>query len=499
MKIRILINPSRARRWHLLLAEKLASADHTVALAFAEGGRSLNPCIAMLMGFERFIYRKSHNNASGRVNFTQFDGLLNEMSQPDLIINLTNRTIKDTSLSLRLLFNGDTDEMSAVSAILHGEAPHICVVTEKGEIVFQGLPAIEPNQILSSAFNFVLIRCVTILAKAVVNIKTDQKKVCMGSSELPKLKHLKTRDILSFGASVFISKMKAKFYRTINRVEHENQDHWRIVWRKLDNENQLIANTGKWPKAEWSVLEDDNERFYADPFIFEHCGQTYLFVEEFPYASMKGVISVSTVSADGKISKPKHVLERPFHLSYPYVFERDGEIWMIPETYSSGKVELYRAERFPDKWVFEQVLVDDVVVSDATLFEKDGVLWLFAAEHDGGSSWDTLSLWYSKNLKGPWQPHKLNPVLVDARTARPGGKIISKNGRIIRPAQNCVNGYGTGLILKEITILDENNFAEHEIADLPPPVEWGMVGVHTLNSGAGIEVIDQLHDRARPS
>ncbi len=498
MKIRILINPSRARYWHLLLAEKLKAAKHEVAFAFAEGGRSLNPCIALIMGFERIVYRQAQDHASSRVKFATFDGLTNEMSEPDLVINLTNRTIKDTTSTLRLLFNGDTDEMAAVAAILRGKAPIVSIVTEEGETVFKGLPSIEPNQILSSAFNFVLIRCVTILAKAIVNIKTNQAKT-ESDVERTDAVQLKTADILSFGASVFASKMKAKFYRIINRVEHENQDHWRIVWRKLENENQLVANTKKWPGAGWSVLEDDNERFYADPFVFEHKGRTYLFLEEFPYASMKGVISVSTVSADGEISKPRHVLERPFHLSYPFVFERDGEVWMIPETYSSGKIELYRATDFPDKWVFEQVLVDNVVASDATLFEKDGLLWLFAAEHDGGSSWDTLSLWYAQTLKGPWTAHILNPVLVDARTARPGGKIIVKDGRIIRPAQNCAGGYGTGLILKEITQLDQYSFKEHEIADLPPPAKWGMVGVHTLNHGAGIEVIDQLHDRAKPS
>jgi hypothetical protein len=499
MKIRILINPSRARHWHLLLANRLMDSCHEVVFAFAEGGKSLNPFIAMLMAFERIVYRKSQSHASTRISFDLFAGLTGAMSNPDLVINLTNRTSLDLCPTLRLLFNGNTDEMAAIQAILGGKAPHVSAVKEEGEVVFEGLPAIEPNQMLSSAFNFVLIRCVTILARAVVNIETNQKNlasICDRKTESPSLK---TSQLCNFGLSVFISKTKAKLFRIINRVEHENQDHWRIAWRKVENDLERVINTKEWSKAEWCVLDDDNQRFYADPFIFEHKGIKYMFCEEFPYATLKGVISVSIIGVDGSISKPKHVLERPFHLSYPYVFERDGEIWMIPETYSSGKIELYRATDFPYKWAFEQVLVDDVVASDATLFERDGVLWLFACVHDGGSSWDTLSLWYAKNLKGPWQAHKLNPVLVDAGTARPAGKIVVRDGRIIRPAQNCVGGYGTGLVLKEITQLDEHGFAEHVIADLPPLAGWGMVGVHTLNYGAGLEIIDQLHDRAKPS
>ncbi len=499
MKIRILINPSRARHWHLLLAEKLTGVGHEIAFAFAEGGISLNLCIAILMGFEHFAYRKTLDHASSRAKFVLFAGMTEEMLNPDLIINLTNRDLQDVTPTIRLRFNGDTDEMAAVAAILRGEAPVLSVVTEVGDVIFEGLPAIEPNQILSSAFNFVLARCVTILAKAIVNIETGQQIINKAQKAENACTELKTIDLLSFGASVFASKLKAKFYRALNKVEHENQDHWRIVSRRLLGDSDLISVTGQWPNADWIALKDDNERFYADPFVFVHKGQTYIFMEEFPYSTMKGIISVSTVSDDGRISKPKHVLERPFHLSYPFVFERDGEIWMIPETYSSGKIELYRAENFPNEWVFHQVLVDDVVASDATLFEHEGLLWLFAAEHDGGSSWDTLSLWYAYKLEGPWYPHILNPVLVDAKSARPAGKIVVKDGRIIRPAQNCIGGYGTGLVLKEIVKLDKNVFEEREIADLPPPDEWGAVGVHTLNHGGGIEVIDQLHIRARPS
>jgi hypothetical protein len=502
MKIRILINRSRARSWHILLADRLMGLGHEVAFAFVEGGASLNPLIALLIGFENIAYRKSQDCATKRIKFDFFAGLTGDMPEPDVIINLTNSAYKHSVLTLRLLFDGAADEGAAISAILHGCAPHLSVVTGDGELVFEGLPAIERNQLLSAAFGFVLTRSITMLARAIVSIQTQQPLSApipiplQEQSYMPV--HVSTSRLLSFGANVFFNKIRAKIRRILNRVEHENQDHWRIALRKIPNDAERVVNTQTWPQIEWSILSDDNQRFYADPFIFVHNGTTYMFCEEFPYATLKGVISVSIIGADGSMSKPKHVLERPFHLSYPFVFERDGEIWMIPETYSSGKIELYRAAHFPDKWVFEQVLVDDVVASDATLFERDGLLWLFACVHDGGSSWDTLSLWYAKTLKGPWQAHKLNPVLVDAGAARPAGNIVVKDGRIIRPAQNCVGGYGVGLVLKEITQLDVHGFAEHVIADLPPPAQWSMVGVHTLNDGAGFEVIDQLHDRARP-
>ena len=37
------------------------------------------------------------------------------------------------------------------------------------------------------------------------------------------------------------------------------------------------------------------------------------------------------------------VLDEPFHLSYPYVFDHESETYMIPEAKGSNSVRLYRA------------------------------------------------------------------------------------------------------------------------------------------------------------
>jgi len=72
------------------------------------------------------------------------------------------------------------------------------------------------------------------------------------------------------------------------------------------------------------------------------------------------------------------VLEERSHLSYPFVFERDGQIWMIPESSANATVSLYRAERFPDRWVKETDLLTGITASDATIVEHAGRLWMFA-------------------------------------------------------------------------------------------------------------------------
>ncbi|MBL7406346.1 formyl transferase, partial [Escherichia coli] len=80
-------------------------------------------------------------------------------------------------------------------------------------------------------------------------------------------------------------------------------------------------------------------------------------------------------------------LELETHLSYPFVFEADGQVWMIPESHASGTIDLYRATDFPRGWVHEAVLLDGVVAGDATLLQHGGRWWMFATVRAGGGSY----------------------------------------------------------------------------------------------------------------
>ncbi|TIX49902.1 MAG: hypothetical protein E5V33_30030, partial [Mesorhizobium sp.] len=168
------------------------------------------------------------------------------------------------------------------------------------------------------------------------------------------------------------------------------------------------------------------------------------------------VISVVPFDASGTPETPRVVLEEPHHLSYPQVFERDGAVWMLPEASAGGRLTLYRATGFPDRWAAETVLVEGEI-SDATLLEHGGQLWLFATDRDGyGSTSDTLVVFSAQALSGPWTPHPMNPVLIDLRMARPGGAFVrNREGRILLPVQDGTLGYGGGLGLSELLDLDQ--------------------------------------------
>ncbi len=246
------------------------------------------------------------------------------------------------------------------------------------------------------------------------------------------------------------------------------------------------------------MLPDDGRRFYADPFPLAVDGTTHVFVEEFPHATGKAIISAVRFGPDGPEGPPVPVLEEPHHLSYPFVFARAGSVWMVPESSAAGTVDLYRATRYPGGWVKEATLLSGVVASDATLLEHGGRWWMFATVRDApvgappgsGCHHDALYLWSAPDFRGPYAPHPANPVLVDPSFARPAGRIVARDGVLIRPVQDCAHGYGRALSLARIDRLDPEGFAQTILDRIEPGPAWPGSCLHTLNTGGGIECID---------
>ena len=89
----------------------------------------------------------------------------------------------------------------------------------------------------------------------------------------------------------------------------------------------------------FSFVYPPADRSYADPFLVSEADKLYLFVENFPIKPpVKGVLEVLEIGSDGAMSEPRVVLEREYHLSYPFVF-RDGDSWwMMPESSANNSL-----------------------------------------------------------------------------------------------------------------------------------------------------------------
>lgn len=240
------------------------------------------------------------------------------------------------------------------------------------------------------------------------------------------------------------------------------------------------------------------DRYWADPFVIQRGDRYYVFIEEKLHATGLGRIACLTLDSERKLLAQQTVLERPYHLSYPFLFEQGRELYMIPESAGNRTVELYRCTHFPDRWEFVKNLLTAVYAVDTTLFPHAGKLWMFTnIKAPGGSSLDALHLYYADDLlAGHWQAHPRNPVVQDIRSARPGGQIVVEQGQLIRPSQDSSKRYGYALNFNRITSLSETDYAEVLEAEFTP-AHSKYLATHTFNHAGEMTVIDAVLRRRK--
>jgi hypothetical protein len=270
---------------------------------------------------------------------------------------------------------------------------------------------------------------------------------------------------------------------------------WQIRVRERGEEPTL-----GWAQAHDSLVPWKPGHLYADPFLFEHDGRHHLFCEDMPSGAKQAVISHTELHPDDTPSEPPvPVLTRPYHLSYPFVFTHDGEVYLIPETSAQRRVEIYRALDFPHAWERAGIALDGLIASDATLLEHDNLLWLFvgvAVPH--ATMLDELHLFSAHAPLGPWRPHPHNPVVSDVRCARPAGAIQRWGARLVRPGQDGSRRYGGAISFRAIDVLSEDDYAEREIARLDPGDLGATVrATHTYASDACFQAVDLRRRKLR--
>lgn len=269
----------------------------------------------------------------------------------------------------------------------------------------------------------------------------------------------------------------------------------------LDQWVIMTAQGADYDSLQWSTLQPivpDKDRYWADPFVIQKDNLYYIFAEEKIYATKRGRIICITLDRQGNLLSNQVVLERPYHLSYPFVFEYKDEIYMLPESAQSQNVELYRCTKFPNEWQFVKNLMTGIYAADATLFENDKKWWMFVnIKETGGSSLDALHLFYADNpLEENWMPHPCNPIVKDIRSARPAGGIFSRDGKLIRPSQDSSHRYGYALKFNRITKLNENEY--EEILDTSFLPRGGkIIATHTFNQAGNLTVIDAIIRRRK--
>jgi hypothetical protein len=270
-------------------------------------------------------------------------------------------------------------------------------------------------------------------------------------------------------------------------------EHWqmaiRVVRPGLDRGDRVDLTGFRW-------IESPRGRFYADPFLLEREGRTWLFFEDCPYGERRGVISCAEVDPAGQLGPVQVVLSTPGHLSYPYVFLEGGDAWMIPESSAEGNVRLFRATDFPQHWVEHAGLLSRPAL-DSSIWKQDDRWWLFTSLREPRGGATMLWLFHAESVAGGWIAHPMNPISMDVRTSRGAGLIHRHDGRLIRPSQDGSRGYGSSFGLNEITTLSTTDFVERPLISVGPDWAPRMLATHTYNRSGPFEVIDAKFLRAR--
>jgi hypothetical protein len=290
--------------------------------------------------------------------------------------------------------------------------------------------------------------------------------------------------MLYFILKVTFNKLKFH-YNDLFRAEK-----WQVGLVSLADEGFIRPGEQTIPEPEWISVPSGKSVYHADPAGFIHEGCIHIICEEYDYKTAKGIlVSLKLDAGTKKILRKEVALEKDYHLAFPFVFENENNFYCIPENSEGGNVDLYRYDVALGKLLFVKTLVFNLKAVDPTLFNYEGLWWLFFT--DKTSTNERLHAWHSENLIGPYMPHTNNPVKVDIRSSRPAGNLFMQDNMLLRPAQDCSIRSGRRISINQVVKLSKTEFEEKEYAVLnPSPRTKYRDGMHTFNKVNGLIIVD---------
>ena len=265
------------------------------------------------------------------------------------------------------------------------------------------------------------------------------------------------------------------------------REEWILAIRRR-SKNLLFEQNGT--QDEFLIIPNSIRYWCGDPFLFKYNKKEYVFFEMYDRFKERGVIGYREIYGIDSFSEMKVAIDCGYHLSYPNIFEKDGEIYIVPESYLANCIQTYRAVSFPDKWERCEILVSDIVACDATFIDDEHMITMY----NNATNTENCAILFKKE-SNKWVKASNNPIDTDPSHTRCAGKIFSYNGELIRPAQNCVGGYGRGVNFRRILKYANSEYAEETISeisaeDIKHNGTRKYDGVHTYNFDDDYEIID---------
>ena len=350
-----------------------------------------------------------------------------------------------------------------------------------GKVLFQGFFPTKFHYLLNKAnlytkANFYMKK---ILSDLAVNKKLPEKL-----DSFPYFNQLYKRPSLWIQFIYLFNLSKLLLNKLIQRLLLKKYSTWQVAYQFTDWRNLVM----------WKAIKIKNpaNHFLADPFVISENDKHYCFVEDYDLNLSRGCISLYELNETKAICHGE-VIKEPFHMSYPYVFEYQSKFYMVPETCGNRDIRLYEADEFPHKWRFSKTIFSDIDATDTTIFEVDGLWWLFTNidptnSNEHGSE---LFIFFSDNpLSDQWTSHPKNPVICNSLTARMGG-ILFENDSIYRVSQRQgFDKYGQASNINKIIHLSPTDYMEELQLTIEPNFFKNIEGTHHLHSNDQLTVFD---------
>lgn len=256
---------------------------------------------------------------------------------------------------------------------------------------------------------------------------------------------------------------------------------WKVGYR-LRNE----------PNGQYCLVDTPAGTWAADPFLYEANGEHYLFVELYEEKKNKACIAYYRFIDGVPVYQDKSI-DQPYHMSYPCVFEHNGEHYMIPETSANQSVDLYRATEFPKKWEKVKTLVSGARYVDTTVFQRaESYCAVSYQKKQSGWNLDVFELDMQK-----MNMIKMGTKCFAANIGRPAGMFFYEND-LLRPAQDCCCKYGESLILYAVDKVNNEEYEEHQVTKMSAkdiPMSTQPDRIHTYNRDSKYECVDVYFEK----
>ncbi len=280
---------------------------------------------------------------------------------------------------------------------------------------------------------------------------------------------------------IFSKYLKNFLIKTYNKFFILEKPLWKIFTKDLKSNSIIYDKNILFGSKN---IHPNNKHEWADPFIFKFLDKEYVFFENNDLKLNRGKISCG-ILIKNELKNVKDILNFDHHLSYPFIWQKDENIYLMPESSENKSLTIWKSIKFPYKWKIHKTLFKNEHCCDSTIIsDKKKNNWLFINKSNDQTNDFTNELYVYKII-GDFKkiiPHNLNPVITNCEIARNAGFLKIQN-HIIRVSQiNNSAGYGLGLNINKIINLNLKSFKENIIKTIIPSKKDKIYGLHHISN-----------------